>query len=306
MLGYVVSRLLQMIPTLFGVTLLVFLLIFLVPGDPARLMAPEAASAEEVEQLRISLGLDRPVLVQYVTWVSGVVQGDWGTSLYRRAPVLPQLMRRLPATLELVLASVVFSVLIAVPLGIVSALRRNSLVDNAARVFTLFGLAMPNFWVGIMTILVFAYYLRWFPATGRGSWQHLVLPAVTLGAGMMAEMARVMRSTMLEVINSEYVRTARSKGLHERVVVYKHALRNALIGVITIIGLQLGGRLSGAVVVEQVFAYPGVGRLAYQSMVQQDVPLIMGSLLLFAVLFLVINLVVDLLYSVVDPRISYD
>lgn len=306
MLGYVVSRLLQMIPTLFGVTLLVFMLIFLVPGDPARLMAPEAASAEEVEQLRISLGLDRPVLVQYVTWVSGVVQGDWGTSLYRRAPVLPQLMRRLPATLELVLASVAFSVLIAVPLGVVSALRRNSVVDNVARVFTLFGLAMPNFWVGIMTILVFAYYLRWFPATGRGSWQHLVLPAVTLGAGMMAEMARVMRSTMLEVINSEYVRTARSKGLHERVVVYKHALRNALIGVITIIGLQLGGRLSGAVVVEQVFAYPGVGRLAYQSMVQQDVPLIMGSLLLFAVLFLVINLVVDVLYSVVDPRISYD
>ena len=306
MLGYVVSRLLQMIPTLFGVTLLVFMLIFLVPGDPARLMAPEAASAEEVEQLRISLGLDRPVLVQYVTWVSGVVQGDWGTSLYRRAPVLPQLMRRLPATLELVLASVAFSVLIAVPLGVVSALRRNSVVDNVARVFTLFGLAMPNFWVGIMTILVFAYYLRWFPATGRGSWQHLVLPAVTLGAGMLAEMARVMRSTMLEVINSEYVRTARSKGLHERVVVYKHALRNALIGVITIIGLQLGGRLSGAVVVEQVFAYPGVGRLAYQSMVQQDVPLIMGSLLLFAVLFLVINLVVDVLYSVVDPRISYD
>lgn len=306
MLGYVASRLLQMIPTLFGVTLLVFLLVFLVPGDPARLMAPEAASAEEIEQLRISLGLDRPVLVQYFTWVSGVVQGDWGTSLYRRAPVLPQLIRRLPATLELVLASVAFSVLIAVPLGIVSALKRNSLVDNAARILTLFGLAMPNFWVGIMSILIFAYYLEWLPATGRGTWQHLVLPAVTLGAGMMAMMARVMRSTMLEVINSDYVRTARSKGLPERTVVYKHALRNALIGVITIVGLQLGGRLSGAVVIEQVFAYPGVGRLAFQSMVQQDIPLIMGSLLLFAVLFLAINLVTDLLYSVVDPRIRYD
>ncbi len=305
MLRYVFGRLVQMVPTLFGVTFLVFMLIFIVPGDPARLIAPEGASAAEVERLRVSMGLDRPVLVQYWDWVTGVLRGDWGMSLYRRAPVLPQLIERLPATLELVIVSVALSVLVSIPLGVASALKRNSFVDNSTRVVTLFGLAMPNFWVGIMLILVFAYYLRWFPATGRGSWQHLVLPALTLGTSMMAEMTRIMRSTMLEVTHADYVRTARAKGLRELTVVYKHALRNALIAVTTVIGLQLGARLGGAVVVEQVFAYPGIGRLAYQSMVQQDIPLMMGALLLFALLFMIINLVVDLVYSLIDPRITY-
>lgn len=305
MLQYTIWRILQIIPTVIGVTLLVFFLIWLIPGDPAQLLAPDDASAQDIADIRQALGLDRPLLVQYGDWVWGVVQGDWGTSLYRRRPVLPELMDRLPATLELALASMVLSLIIAIPAGVISAIRQNSAVDNVARVGSLLGLSMPNFWVGIMLILFFAYYFRWFPASGRGTFAHIILPTITLGTSMMAEVMRVTRSTMLEVIRQDFVRTARAKGLIERIVVYKHALRNALISVVTVVGLQLGFRLGGTVIVEQVFAYPGVGRLAYQSMLQRDIPLVMGTLLLFALLFLVINVLVDLLYSWLDPRIRY-
>ena len=305
MLSYIANRLLQLIPTLIGVTLLVFFLIWLIPGDPAQLLAPEEASAQDVADIRRALGLDRPLIVQYGEWIGGVVTGDWGTSLYRRRPVLPELLDRLPATLELALASMVLSIIIAVPAGVLSAVKQNSWGDNIARVGSLLGLSMPNFWVGIMLILLVAYHLRWLPASGRGGIEHMILPAITLGTSMMAEVMRITRSTMLEVIRQDYIRTARAKGLVERVVMYKHGLRNAMISVVTVIGLQLGYRLGGTVVVEQVFAYPGVGRLAYQSMLQRDIPIVMGTLLLFSLMFLVINLLVDLVYGWLDPRITY-
>ncbi len=305
MFSYIVNRLLQMIPTLIGVTLLVFFLIWLIPGDPAQLLAPEEASAQDIEDIRRALGLDRPLIVQYGDWIWGVVQGDWGTSLYRRRAVLPELIDRLPATVELALASMLLSILLAVPAGVLSAVKQNSWGDNLARVGSLLGLSMPNFWIGIMLILLVAYQLRWLPVSGRGGIEHMILPAITLGTSMMAEVMRVTRSTMLEVIRQDYIRTARAKGLRENMVVYKHGLRNAMISVVTVVGLQLGYRLGGTVVVEQVFAYPGVGRLAYQSMLQRDIPLVMGTLLMFSLLFLVINLLVDLIYGWLDPRITY-
>lgn len=305
MLQYAIWRIVQIIPTVIGVSLLVFFLIWLIPGDPAQLLASEEASAQDIADIREALGLNRPLLVQYGDWMWGVVRGDWGTSLYRRRPVLPELMDRLPATLELALASMLISLVIAVPAGVISAVKQNSWLDNIARVGSLLGLSMPNFWVGIMLILLLAYQFRIFPASGRGTWLHVVLPALTLGTSMMAEVMRVTRSTMLEVIRQDYIRTARAKGLMSFVVTYKHALRNALISVVTVVGLQLGFRLGGTVIIEQVFAYPGVGRLAYQSMLQRDIPLVMGTLLLFSLLFLLINVLVDLIYAWLDPRIHY-
>ena len=305
MLRYTASRLLQIVPTVIGVTALVFFLIWMIPGDPALLLAGEEASPEEVAALRRSLGLDRPVVVQYASWLLGIVTGDWGTSIARPRAVLPELLTRLPATLELALASMALSLIVAVPLGVLSAIRQNSGFDNTGRVVSLLGLSMPNFWVALLLILVFAYYLRWLPASGRGTWQHMLLPTIALGTGMMAEVMRVTRSTMLEVIRQDYVRTAAAKGVRRVMIHYKHALRNALISVVTVVGLQLGFRLGGTVVIEQIFAYPGLGRLAYQAMLQRDIPIIMGTLLLFALMFLVINVVVDLLYSLLDPRIRY-
>lgn len=305
MLQYTIYRILQIIPTVIGVSLLVFFLIWLIPGDPAQLLAPEEASAEDIADIRRSLGLDRPLIVQYGDWIWGVARGDWGISLFRRRAVLPELLARLPATLELALASMALSLIVAVPAGVISAVKQNTVWDNIARVGSLLGLSMPNFWVGIMLILLVAYHLRWLPASGRGTWLHMILPAVTLGTSMMAEVMRVTRSTMLEVIRQDYIRTARAKGLVENAVTYKHALRNALISVVTVVGLQLGFRLGGTVIIEQVFAYPGVGRLAYQSMLQRDIPLVMGTLLMFALLFLLINVLVDLIYAWLDPRIHY-
>lgn len=305
MLQYAIWRIVQIIPTVIGVSLLVFFLIWLIPGDPAQLLASEEASAQDIADIREALGLNRPLIVQYGDWMWGVVRGDWGTSLYRRRPVLPELMDRLPATLELALASMLISLVIAIPAGVISAVKQNSWWDNVARVGSLLGLSMPNFWVGIMLILLLAYQFRIFPASGRGTWLHVVLPALTLGTSMMAEVMRVTRSTMLEVIRQDYIRTAHAKGLVGFVVTYKHALRNALISVVTVVGLQLGFRLGGTVIIEQVFAYPGVGRLAYQSMLQRDIPLVMGTLLLFALLFLLINVLVDLIYAWLDPRIHY-
>ncbi len=305
MLRYTASRLLQIVPTVLGVTLLVFSLIWMIPGDPAMLLAGEEAGSEEVEALRRSLGLDRPIHIQYVTWLGGVVTGDWGTSIFRPRAVLPELLARLPATLELAFASMVLSVVVAVPLGVLSAIRQNSRFDSGGRIVSLLGLSMPNFWIGLLLILIFAYHLRWLPASGRGTLQHMILPTIALGTGMMAEVMRVTRSTMLEVVRQDYVRTAAAKGLRNFVVQYKHALRNALISVVTVIGLQLGFRLGGTVVIEQVFAYPGLGRLAYDAMLQRDIPIIMGTLLIFALMFLVINVIVDLLYSLLDPRIRY-
>jgi len=303
--NYAVKRVLQLIPVLLLISILVFSLVYAIPGDPARMLAPPDASDEEIDRIAERLGLHRPLPVQYADWFVGVLQGDWGNSISWGRPVLPDLLRRLPATLQLAALSVLFSVGVAIPVGVLSATRQNSFIDSISRVASLLGLSMPNFWVGMMLILLFALHLRLLPASGRRGFEYLILPAITLGTSGMATIMRVTRSTMLEVIRQDYVRTARSKGLPERVVIYKHTLRNALIAVITVIGLQMGFRLGGTVVIERVFAYPGLGQLAYQGMMHRDTPMIMGNLMLFATMFCLINLVVDLIYAFVDPRIRY-
>ncbi len=305
MFNYAMRRTLQIIPVLILISIVVFSLVYAIPGDPARMLAPPDASDEEIDRIAESLGLHRPLPVQYADWFMGILRGDWGRSISWGRPVLPDLMRRLPATLELAALSVVFSVGVAVPIGVLSATRQNSLVDGVSRVVSLLGLSMPNFWVGLMLILLFSLQLRWFPASGKRGFEYLILPAITLGTSGMATVMRVTRSTMLEVIRQDYVRTARSKGLSERIVIYKHTLRNAMIAVITVVGLQMGFRLGGTVVIERVFAYPGLGQLAYQGMMHRDTPVIMGNLMLFAGLFCIINLLVDLTYAFVDPRIRY-
>lgn len=306
MIQYLIRRILQVIPVLFIVSIVVFSLMWIIPGDPAQLMAPDDASQEEIAIIRKAMGLDRPLIVQYGEWVFNILRGDWGISLYRRRQVLPELLSRMPRTLELALASMLVSLVVAVPAGVLSAARQDTFLDNIGRIVSLLGLSMPNFWVGIMLMLLFSLHLRWLPASGRGTLSHMILPAITLGTSMMAQVMRVTRSTMLEVIRQDYIRTAWAKGLTERVVIYKHALRNALISVITVVGLQMGYRLGGTVIIEQVFAYPGIGRLTYQSMLQRDIPLVMGGLILFALLFCIVNIIVDMTYALVDPRIRYD
>ncbi len=303
---YIIKRLLQAIPVLFLVTVIVFSLMFILPGCPARTMMGEEATQAEIESLRAAMGLDRPILVQYGEWVINLFQGDFGRSFQDGRLVFPTLIYRLPATIELLIASLIVSVIIGVPIGVLSSLRRNKPSDVLARIFALLGISMPNFWVGLMLILIFSYHLQWLPATGRGTIAHLILPSIALGTASAGLITRLMRSTMLEVIGQDYVRTARAKGLRQAVIVYKHALKNAMLPILTVIGLQMGYRLGGSVITETVFAYPGIGRFAYQRLMQRDFPMIMGNLLLFAIMFIVINIITDILYGFLDPRIRYD
>ncbi len=303
---YMARRVLQVIPVLFGISIIVFALINLTPGDPITILLGEDATIEEAERLTQQLGLDKPWHIRYIQWVGGVVRGDWGQSYRDNRDVLPTIMGFFPATLELVLASMALSVGVGVTVGIISAVRQDTWFDHVTRIGAFLGLSMPNFWVGIMLILLFAYYFRLLPASGRDGFATIILPAVTLGTSGMATITRITRSAMLEVIRQDYIRTARAKGLHERAVIYKYALRGALTAVITIVGLQLGFRLGGTVVVESVFAWPGIGRFAYQRMMQRDYPMIMGNLLIFATLFCLVNLLVDMTYALVDPRIRYE
>jgi len=303
---FILKRLIQAIPVLFLVTIIVFSMMFILPGCPARTMLGEEASPEEVANLRRAMGLDRPVVVQYVEWVGNLLQGDFGRSLQDGRQVFPTLITRLPATIELLIASLIVSFAIGIPIGIISSLRRNKPSDIFGRIFALLGISMPNFWVGLMLILVFSYHLQWLPATGRGTIANLILPALALGTASAGLITRLMRSTMLEVIGLDYIRTARAKGLRKSIVVYKHALKNALLPVLTVVGLQMGYGLGGSVITETVFAYPGIGRFAYQRLMQRDFPMIMGNLLLFAIMFIVINIIIDILYGFLDPRIRYD
>jgi len=303
---YIIKRLLQAIPVLFLVTVIVFALMFILPGCPARTMMGEEATPAEIESLRAAMGLDRPILVQYGEWAGNLLRGDFGRSFQDGRLVFPTLIYRLPATIELLIASLVVSVVIGVPIGVLSSLRRNKPSDVLARIFALLGISMPNFWVGLMLILIFSYHLQWLPATGRGTIAHLILPSIALGTASAGLITRLMRSTMLEVIGQDYVRTARAKGLPQAVIVYKHALKNAMLPILTVIGLQMGYRLGGSVITETVFAYPGIGRFAYQRLMQRDFPMIMGNLLLFAIMFIVINIITDIFYGFLDPRIRYD
>ena len=310
---FILRRLLVTVPVLLGVSVLAFAIMHVVPGDPVRLIAGPDAPEDVVQQLRVELGLERPLHVQYLSFLTRALRGDLGRSLRSRAPVLDEILARFPATLELTTASMLIAVAVGLPLGLLSAVRRASWVDYTAMGVSLSTLSMPVFWFAIVAIWIFSLQLGWFPVSGRGGpvwhWdgmRHIVLPAVTLATTSIAIISRLTRSGMLEVLGQDYIVTARAKGVGETLVVGKHALKNALIPVVTVVGLQYGFLLGGAVVTETVFAWPGVGRLAITSILQRDYPVVQGCVLLVAVLFVLINLVVDLLYAWIDPRIRYD
>ena len=303
---YVLKRVVLALPVLVGVSVVVFVAIRLIPGDPAQLMAGQAATQEVVQQIRQSLGLDQPLPVQYLYFLRNVVRGDLGRSLFNGAPVVEELAQRFPRTVRLALASMAVASLIGIPAGILAATRRSTWVDTAVMLVALAGVSVPVFWLGLNLILLFSVRLQWLPSFGYETWRHLVLPSLTLGAASTAIVARMTRSAMLEVLGQDYVRTARAKGLAERVVVNRHALRNALIPVVTVLGLQLGTLLSGAVLTETVFAWPGIGRLLVEAVLARDYPIIQGATLLIAATFVVLNVAVDVLYGLLDPRIRYE
>lgn len=327
MIKYTFQRIIASLPTILGVTFLVFSIIYLIPGDPARLLSGPDAPPETIEQVRINLGLDRPFFVRYGIYMGNLVQGDMGVSYWRRSPVIDEVRNRFGATLELAVSSIVLSTIVAIPLGVISALKRNTFADYFSMMGAFLGLSMPVFWLGLLLMLLFSLNLGWLPASGKGepilvsfaaifrgegfsalilSFKHLILPAISLGAFSTALITRMTRSSMLEVLQHEYVRTARAKGLRESKVVYKHALKNCLIPVITVVGMQFGFLLGGAVVTETVFSWPGLGRYIVGAILARDYPSIQGGILVFAIAFVVVNILTDLLYGFVNPRVKYN
>lgn len=305
MINYILRRLLLSIPLLVGVTLVIFTLTRILPGDPARVIAGPLASQQEVQKIRERFGLNDPLYVQYVTYMTNLIQGDMGESLRSKLPAIQEIMSRLPNTLMLIAISLTVASIIGIPLGILSAVRRYSITDYLATSIALFGISMPVFWSGLMLIFLFAVVLRWLPAGGFGTLLHFILPSFTLSFFLIANIMRVTRSSMLETLNQDYVQTARSKGIKERKVVYKHVLRNAGIPIVTIIGLQFGTLLGGTVLTETVFAWPGIGRLMVLSIFSRDFPVLQGTVLIFALIIIVTNLLTDLSYSLINPRIRY-
>ena len=306
MTGYFLSRLRQTFPVVFGVVTVVFFLIHLIPGDPVEIMLGESALAAQKEELRRELRLDRPVAVQYAEFLLGLSRGDLGTSFRSREPVLREILRRVPATLLLSAASMAVALLVAFPLGVLSAMRQHSPVDHLCGFLAMLGLSMPNFWLGPLLILVFSIGLRLFPVSGYGTAGHLVLPALTMGTGMAAILMRMLRSSLLEEIRQDYVRAACARGLSRRRAVLRHALGNSLIPVLTVMGLQFGALLSGSIITETIFSWPGIGRLTIQAIEARDYPLVQGCVLFIALCTVTVNLLTDLLYSRLDPRIRYD
>jgi peptide/nickel transport system permease protein len=308
---YIFSRLLQAVPTVFLASVAIFLLIRLIPGDPALLLAGPDATPQVIAAMRQKMGLDEPLPVQYMIWAGRALRGDLGASMISRYEVWRLLRMRLPATLELTVTAFILTLLIALPLGILAAVKQHSGFDATVGVYTALGLGVPNFWLGILFILLFALALGWLPPQGRvplfdepaRAWRHLLMPAVTLAATQSAILARFVRASMVEVLYEDHVRTARAKGLRERVVVMRHALRNALIPVVTVIGIQIGRLLGGAVIVESVFAWPGVGRMMLKAIEERDYAVVQGGLLLLVMAFITINLLTDLAYAFIDPRI---
>jgi ABC-type dipeptide/oligopeptide/nickel transport system permease component len=290
---------------LLGVATLVFLLIHLVPGDPAQAMLGDSAPPADLAELRTKLGLDQPLAVQYQRYLGGLVRGDLGTSFRYNTPVGHEIGQRLARTTQLAVAAMVVAIVIAIPLGVIGALFRGRALDQIAMGFSLAGISMPNFWLGPLLAIVFAVYLGWLPVSGTGSWLHLVLPAVTLGAALAAILARMTRATLIDELRELYVLAARARGLSRSRAVIRHALRNSLIPVVTIIGLQLGAVLTGTIITETIFAWPGVGRLLIQAISFRDYPLVQGCILFIAVTYVGMNLIVDLAYAWLDPRIRY-
>lgn len=304
MYKYIIKRVLMMIPVIIGLSLLVFAVLKMTPGDPARVVAGAEADEAAVAQIRHELGLDKPLLQQYVDYMLGLVRGDMGESYTTGKPVFDEIVSRMPTTFILAFSGVLIAVVIGIPLGIISATKQYSFLDNISTLLALTGVAMPNFWLGLMLILVFSLHLGWLPSGGATSWLGYVLPAVTVGVGATANFMRTTRSSMLEVIRQDYIRTVRAKGANERRVIIHHALRNALIPVITVIGLQMGTLLGGAVINETVFSLPGIGSLMINSINRKDEPVVLGCLITFAIVFSLMNLLVDILYAYIDPRIK--
>jgi len=303
--GYIQRRLLLLVPVVWGVVTVVFSFIHLVPGDPVLAMVGENAQPADIARLRQQLGLNDPLHVQYFRYLAKLVRGDLGVSLHTGKPVIRTIIQRYPATIELALASLLLALIISIPLGVLSATKRNSPVDHFSMVLALLGISMPNFWLGPLLIILFSIKLNLLPVSGSGGLSHLILPAITLGTAMTALLTRMVRASMLEVMGQDYIRTARAKGLPERVVIYKHALKNALIPVVTIVGLQFGTLLTGAIITETIFAWPGLGRLTIQSISRRDYPLVQGCILMISLTYILVNLATDLLYTVLDPRIRY-
>lgn len=311
MLMYIAKRLVLLVPILLGITLLTFSLMHLIPGDPAEILMRQQGiipTQENIEKFREQMGLTEPLPIQYFNWLSCLLHGNFGSSLsvsYGK-PVLSEILLRFPRTLELAAFSLLISLLISIPLGIIAAIKQNSAIDHLTLVGASLGIAMPSFWLGLLLILLFSVYLGWLPVCGYGSLKHIILPAITLGIGMAALTTRLMRASMLEVLGEDYIITARGKGLRERIVIMKHALRNALIPVVTVAGLQFGWLLEGAVFVEMIFTWPGIGKLLVDSIFARDIPMVQGCVLFIAFVFVLVNLAVDISYGMLDPRVRYE
>lgn len=304
MTGYIIRRLLLAIPVLLGVSILVFAIIRFIPGDPARAIAGVHASPHYIEQVRRELLLDEGLHIQYFVYLSNLLRGDLGRSTFTRRPVITELRERFPNTVMLTLTAMVIATIVGMGAGIISASKRNSVFDNVSMMFSLVGVAAPVFWLGVMLQLLFSVRLGWLPSGGMRGISSFVLPAMTLGLATAALIARITRSSMLEVLRQDFITTARAKGLSERVVIFKHALKSAFIPIITVMGLQFGGLLGGAVLTETVFSWPGIGRLLVDSILARDYPVVQGTVLLLAVMFVLINLAVDITYAFLDPRIN--
>ena len=305
MKAFIIRRFFTMIPVLFGVITLVFFIIHLTPGDPVEIMLGETASQADIEELRAELGLDKPVLTQYLSFIGGVLTFDLGKSLFTKKGVVESIAERYGATLELALSSMALALLLAIPLGVVAAARKDSAIDQGAMTLSLLGVSMPSFWIGPLLIIVFAIDLGWFPVSGRSGFASLILPSITLGTAMAAILSRLTRSTMIEALGEDYITTAKSKGVSGYAILFKHALANALLPVVTAAGLQLGALLAGAIITETIFAWPGIGRLTIQAITARDYPLAQGCVLAISMSYVFVNMLVDIAYAIVDPRIRY-
>ncbi len=306
MLRYILHRILMLVPVLFGVTLVSFSLLHLVPGDPAEILGGQEATVEDIARIRREYGLDRPLIVQYVRFLANAARGDLGISIQSRHPVRELLFQRLAFTLQLSLASILVASAIGLFAGIISSTRQYSILDTASMLGALFGISMPIFWLGLLLILVFAVKLHWLPSGGTGTFAHLILPAIALGSASAAVIARMTRASMLEVARQDYIRTARATGYRESVVIFRHGLKNAMIPVLTVFGLEFGYMLGGAVLTETVFALPGIGRLLVEGIFMRDYPVVQGTMIVVAATFVLVNLLTDVAYALFDPRIRYE
>ena len=303
--NYLLKRIFWLFVIVLGVITVVFFLIHFIPGDPVDIMLGENARPIDKEMLHHELGLDKPLFSQYINFVKNTARGNLGHSLHSKQPVVSIILKKYPATIELMLAAIIVALIIAMPLGILSALKQYSFMDNTSLIISLLGISMPNFWLGPLLIILFSLQLGWLPVSGRGGLTHIILPAITLGTAMAAILTRMIRSSLLDVLDEDYITTAKAKGMAYKRVILKHALKNALIPVITIVGLQVGALLTGSIITEMIFAWPGLGRLTIQAIYTRDYPLVQGCVLVIAMSYVFVNLLTDIVYTFIDPRIHY-